>query len=206
MGGVGTYIIPEEDIIHPVGEGLLLHKHTLLLQPFDVIFFKFTIHGDLRNKKFQWEGQYWRDVLGQLQTMLYPIYIGNPISTKFNTTPSIILISFSLYFALYIHSSLSLLKMFSLLNCISTVWDKNETLMHLYFLSVSLQALDPIRTLIINNFINNFMECAKITSLRTNFRLCQKERDLQITQSTAWSCVMLSKDCLGCCWLSDHGI
>lgn len=121
MGGVGTYIIPEEDIIHPVGEGLLLHKHTLLLQPFDVIFFKFTIHGDLRNKKFQWEGQYWRVVLGQLQTMLYPIYIGNPISTKFNTTPSIILISFSLYFALYIRSSLFLLKMFSLLNCISTV-------------------------------------------------------------------------------------
>lgn len=26
-----TYIIPEEDIVHPVGEGFLLHGHTLLL-------------------------------------------------------------------------------------------------------------------------------------------------------------------------------
>lgn len=41
--------------------------------------------------------------------------------------------------------------------------------MHLYFLSVSPQALDPIRTMIINNFINNFMECAEITWLRADF-------------------------------------
>lgn len=48
-----TYIIPEEDIVHPVGEGFLLHGHTLLLQLFDMIFFIFCTHGHLGSQKLQ---------------------------------------------------------------------------------------------------------------------------------------------------------
>lgn len=48
-----TYIIPEEDIVHPVSEGFLLHGHTLLLQLFDMIFFIFSSHGHLESQKLQ---------------------------------------------------------------------------------------------------------------------------------------------------------
>lgn len=48
-----TYIIPGEDIVHPVGEGFLLHGHTLLLQLFDMIFFIFGAHGHLGSQKPQ---------------------------------------------------------------------------------------------------------------------------------------------------------
>lgn len=118
-----------------------------------------------------------------------------------------ILISFSLYFALYVHSNLFLHKVHSLLNCISTVR------MNMRHINVSLLSFSfsPATWSHMNHDIsvinNNFLECAEITWLRIDFRLCQKERDLQITKSTAWKCVMLAKDCLGCCcWLSDHGI
>lgn len=50
---VATYVIPEEDIVHPVGEGFLLHEHTLLLQLLDMILFIFTIHGGLGSQKLQ---------------------------------------------------------------------------------------------------------------------------------------------------------
>jgi len=46
-----TYIVPEEDIVHPVGEGFLLHGHTLLLQLFDMFFFIFGTHGHLGSQK-----------------------------------------------------------------------------------------------------------------------------------------------------------
>lgn len=88
-----TYIIPEEDIVHPVGEGFLLHGHTLLLQLFDMIFFIFSSHGHLESQKLQWGVQCWRDVSGQLQNpILRPVYVGNPASTstRFSTTSSII--------------------------------------------------------------------------------------------------------------------